>query len=206
MKKSLLFCLITFQALALDHQIRVEAVSMNDHRIQQMTQGIRLTNTFGLVPDQLSAEVRLETVKSQSVLKPYYWQNVQFLSPAQNTPALASLSLIKHRLIHFSDVEINLRGGYRQIFSQVNDPGFLVEPCVKAKLGALTARAGYEFSNSVRQNSDAKYNVRRVGADYHLTPAVAVVVGYELQRGFLNRTAWTFGSAYQPQNKDVAKH
>lgn len=199
MKKLLLFCLVTFQALALDHQTRAEFLRMNDHQIQRAIQGIRLTNTFGLVPDQLSAEVRLEAVKNQTVMKPYYWQNVQFVMPVQNMPSMATVSLIKHNLVRLPGGEITMRGGYRQFFSQVNDPGFLIEPGFKVSLGALTARAGYEFSNGVRQNSDTKYNVRRMGVDYHLTPALAAVVGYELQRGFLNRTVWSFGFAYQPQ-------
>lgn len=199
MKKLVFLFLMAMQAQAVEHQIRTEFIRFTDHQIQQAVRGIRITNTLGLVRKHLSAEIRAEAVQSRMVQKPYYWQNVQFTVPVSNTPSVMSLSLIKQNLVEFSGVEISLRGGYRQIFAQVNDPGLLIGPQIRASLGALTVRAGYEFSNSVRSKSDAKYSVRRVGMDYHLTPAWAAVAGYELQRGFLNRTAWTFGFAYQPQ-------
>jgi hypothetical protein len=61
----------------------------------------------------------------------------------------------------------------------------------------MTLRAGYEISKSLTNDRNTKYNIKKLGVGYNLTPGLAVVTSYELQRGYLHRTVWTFGVAFQ---------
>ena len=199
MKKILFFAMLAFQCQALDHQIRLEAVSMKDHQVQSLAKGVRITDTIKLSGDNLAAEIRLESVQSRNYNAPMYWQNVQFFQQRQNTPSQASAALLKNNLIKLQDLEIGARGGVRQLFGPdgVNDTGYIFEPRVRYALGAMTLRAGYEISNSLTNDRNTKYNIKKLGVGYNLTPGLAVVTSYELQRGYLHRTVWTFGVAFQ---------